>query len=174
MPPRYWLARSRASELLQLGKVKVPPIPVEDLAHLVNAEIRFEPFAGQLSGMVHRASDGRAVIGVNSIEPLTRRRFTIAHELGHLLLHKDSEFHVDERYPIGFRTDLSAQAVDDREIEANQFAAELLMPLSFLREDLGSLPLDIETEEFITKLARRYEVSVQAMTIRLSSKGALR
>jgi Zn-dependent peptidase ImmA (M78 family) len=174
MPARYSLARKRAHDLLAIGKIEKPPVPVERLAALAGAEIRYEPFAGDLSGIVHRTQGNRHIIGVNSLHPLTRRRFTIAHELGHLLLHKDEELHIDERFPIGLRSGLSSLAQDDREIEANQFAAELLMPLGFLREDLESLRLDVETEETIHRLAERYQVSVQAMTVRLTSKGALR
>jgi Zn-dependent peptidase ImmA (M78 family) len=170
MAPRYWLARQRAGELLRAAKIKEPPVPVEKLARLVNAEIRYEPFAGEMSGMVQRTPENRAIIGVNSMHSGTRRRFTIAHEIGHLVLHKDTDFHVDENYPIGFRNELSSMAVDDREIEANQFAAELLMPLSFLSTDLANSRVDIESDEAIAKLARQYGVSVQAMTIRLSSK----
>jgi Zn-dependent peptidase ImmA (M78 family) len=121
-----------------------------------------------MSGMVHRKPDGTAVIGVNSMEAPTRQRFTIAHELGHLLLHKDEDLHVDERFPIAFRNPKSSQAIDDKEIEANQFAAELLMPEEFILKDLKGKDLDIEDDDLVAELAAKYEVSTQAMTIRLS------
>jgi Zn-dependent peptidase ImmA (M78 family) len=59
--------------------------------------------------------------------------------------------------------------VDQKEIEANQFAASLLMPSRLLRAqvlEMGGRPL---TEEQIEELARSFEVSVQAMTIRLTT-----
>jgi Zn-dependent peptidase ImmA (M78 family) len=174
MPPRFTLARRRAAELLTEGQIKKAPIPVERLAELVNATVRYEPLAGdQLSGMVHRRKDGRAVIGVNSLDPPTRRRFTIAHEIGHLILHKNEQFHVDEKFPIGLRNEVSSLAVDEKEIEANQFAAELLMPSDLIAKDIEELPSDIETEDAISRLARHYQVSIQAMTIRLSTLGIL-
>jgi Zn-dependent peptidase ImmA (M78 family) len=111
---------------------------------------------------------------VNSMHAPTRRRFTVAHELGHLLLHKNESLHIDERFPIGFRSAASSQAVDASEIEANQFAAELLMPMSLLTADLAAMPPDIDSEAAVTELAQRYEVSEQAMTIRLSALGHLR
>ena len=64
-------------------------------------------------------------------------------------------------------------AVDDNEIEANQFAAELLMPHDLIRRDLKKLPSDIEPETAVAQLARRYQVSIQAMTIRLNGLGVL-
>jgi len=169
MAPRYQIARKRALGLLREARVRRPPVPIERLAQLVNATIRYEPFAGQLYGMVHRNSDETAVIGVNSLDAPNRQRFTIAHEIGHLLLHKDETFHVDEKSPIGLRNDKSSMATDEKEIEANQFAAELLMPRDFLDKDLGGLPDGIEADEAINKLAQRYQVSVQAMTVRLTA-----
>jgi Zn-dependent peptidase ImmA (M78 family) len=144
-------------------------VPIERLAQLANATVRYEPFAGKLYGMVHRSSDGTAVIGVNSLDAPNRQRFTIAHEIGHLLLHKDERFHVDEKSVIGLRNDRSSMATDEREIEANQFAAELLMPRGFLDKDLNGLPDDIEAEDAVSRLAQKYQVSVQAMTVRLTA-----
>lgn len=123
--------------------------------------------------MVHRKPDGSAVIGVNSVDAPVRQRFTIAHEIGHFILHKDEALHVDEKSLIGLRDRKSSLAVDEREIEANQFAAELLMPATFLQKDILNLPDDIEVEEAITKLAHRYQVSTQAMTFRLTALGCL-
>lgn len=173
MRPRYAIARRKARELLKAGRIEKAPVPVEQLAVSAGATIRYEPFAGELSGMVHRSSAG-VIIGVNSMHPTTRRRFTIAHELGHLLLHRNEELHVDERFPIGFRSELSSKALDAAEIEANQFAAELLMPSTTLVEDVRTLATDIDSETAISQLAQLYQVSEQAMTIRLSALGILR
>jgi Zn-dependent peptidase ImmA (M78 family) len=61
---------------------------------------------------------------------------------------------------------------DIQEIESNLFAAELLMPAEFLREDLKRFgTLDLLDEHAIDYLARRYGVSNHAMAIRLSSLG---
>jgi len=169
MSPRYTLAKKRAIELLRAARVKRPPVPIEKLAALVRAKIRYEPFTGQLSGMVHRKPDGTAVIGVNSMDAPNRQRFTIAHEIGHLLLHKDEHLHVDEKSPIGLRNDQSSLATDEREIEANQCAAEMLMPVEFLDTDLQNLPDDIDADEAVGRLARKYQVSEQAMTVRLTA-----
>jgi Zn-dependent peptidase ImmA (M78 family) len=169
MAPRYALARRLALGLLKDAKVKKPPVPIEKLATFVKAKIRYEPFAGQLYGMVHRNANGSAVIGVNSMDAPNRQRFTIAHEIGHLFLHKNDKLHVDEKSPIGLRNDRSSMAIDEKEIEANQFAAELIMPAVFLDKDVRRLPDDIEAEEAVARLARKYQVSEQAMTIRLTA-----
>jgi len=173
MAARKILARRKAKELLAEAKVKVAPVPVEQLANFSGADVHYEPFSGELSGMVHRQPNGKAVIGVNALHSPTRQRFTIAHELGHLILHKDEQFHVDESSPIGFRNALSSLAVDADEIEANQFAAELLMPVSLLNAEIAKIPAKTGTEEAITMLAEVFGVSEQAMTFRLSGLGLL-
>jgi Zn-dependent peptidase ImmA (M78 family) len=173
MRPRYSLAKRKAQDLLRKAGVTKAPVPVERIAVLADAELRFEPFAGALSGMVYRRDGHKAIIGVNSSHPTNRKRFTIAHELGHLLLHGD-ELHVDERFPFAFRDEISSKAVDPAEIEANQFAAELLMPETWLESDIGGRHLDIESDEVVEKLAKKYGVSMQSMTHRLTNLGAKR
>jgi Zn-dependent peptidase ImmA (M78 family) len=59
-------------------------------------------------------------------------------------------------------------AVDPDEIEANRFAAELLMPYSMLQADLAEHAIDPEDEAEFERLAKRYRVSVQAMTHRIA------
>ena len=129
-----------------------------------------QPFSGEISGIVHRNKDGSAVIGVNSSHLIQRQRFTIAHEIGHLLLHTNESLHVDKNFPIGLRNGISGKAVDEKEIEANQFAAALLMPADLIAEDVLRLT-GMDVLMAIKKLARKYRVSEQAMSVRLSTLG---
>jgi len=62
----------------------------------------------------------------------------------------------------------SAEGTDRKEIEANRFAAELLMPRKFLEKDLSNLHLDVEDESTLEQLAKKYEVSVQALAWRIN------
>lgn len=162
--------REAAEGLLLESKVSKPPVPVERLARLRGAQVRYEPLEGDLSGMLFREAD-RAIIGVNALHPKSRQRFTIAHELGHLELHERSGIHVDHRFLVRRRDGRSSQAIDHEEIEANGFAAELLMPASMLEEDLAGVEVDYEDERLTRWLADRYEVSFQAMAIRLTKLG---
>ncbi len=171
--PRFALARRKAIEALTKARITSPPVAVEDVARGVGAAIRYQPFTGMLSGMAHRDDAGQAIIGVNSLHTTNRQRFTIAHEIGHLVLHQHDDFHIDERFPIGLRNEVSGLAIDPKEIEANQFAAELLMPLEWLVKDIQQRKLDFESEDALEELALRYAVSVQAMTVRLSGLGVL-
>lgn len=166
MRPRYSLARRKAAELIERAGIRKPPVPVEKLAALHGATIRHEPFAGNLSGLLHR-SGNRSIIGVNSLHPSVRQRFSIAHELGHLVMH-EPELQIDEHAFMVFRDPKSSKATDPFEIEANQFAAALLMPETLLREAVRGLGTGCGLEEAIVKLSRMFGVSKEAMTIRLT------
>ncbi len=140
-------------------------------------QVRREPFKGDVSGALLR-DEHRTVIGVNALHPDTRQRFTIAHELGHLVLHTGHPVHYDRApFRINLRNAVSSEARDPEEIEANRFAAELLMPEAMLKRDLleQDIPgLDVSDEhalETVRWLADRYKVSVQAMAIRLATLG---
>ena len=59
-------------------------------------------------------------------------------------------------------------------MEANLFAAELLMPERLLTKDIAEVEsLELDLEDQLEKLAKKYGVSQQAMAIRLSSLGYL-
>ena len=161
--------RKEAQELLRKNRVKAPPVPVEKIAESLGATVRYSPFEGDnLAGMLIRAN-GQLIIGVNSLHHLNRRRFTIAHECGHFLFHKGEEIHVDHSFRINRRNGVSSLAVDPDEIEANRFAAELLMPYDMILADLEERGFDIEDEQELKELAHKYQVSPQAMTHRITN-----
>ena len=116
-----------------------------------------------------------AVIGANKSHHPYRQRFTIAHELGHFLLHEGQDVHLDESrgaFRVNLRSPESARGEDNDEKEANLFAAELLMPAIFLEQDLQGEDLDLLGDsEFLEKLAKKYKVSIQALTFRLAYLG---
>src|SRR5688572_20586746 len=122
-----------ATKLLSVQKISRLPVPVEKIVHGLGAELRYEPFEDeqeQISGMLFRDND-RTVIGINSNEGETRQRFTIAHEIGHLILHKNPMY-VDTVAEVFLRNQTSGKGIDQNEIEANAFAVELLMPTEML------------------------------------------
>ncbi len=161
--------REDATRILKEHRIKKPPVPVEKVAKSLGAQVRFSPFDGdgELAGMLVRGNS-QTIIGVNSLHHPNRQRFTIAHECGHLLLHK-GEVHIDRSFRVNRRDSVSSQAIEPEEIEANRFAAELLMPYSFVIDDLRERDIDVESEDEIKELARKYEVSVQAMTHRIAN-----
>ena len=162
--------RPLAERLLKKAGVSKPPVPVDAIAESLGATVRYSPFRGELAGMLIRDDDGsRIVIGVNSLNHVNRQRFTVAHECGHLLLHKGKPAYIDRSFRINRRDGVSSQATNVEEIEANRFAAELLMPYDMIMDDLIEYQPDIEDEDELRELADRYAVSLQAFTFRIRS-----
>lgn len=155
--------------LLEETNISKPPVPVEKVARHLGAVIRFSPLDEELSGMIFVKED-KSIIGVNALHHPNRQRFTIAHELGHLFLHKKeitNEVHVDKQFPVLMRDAKSAAGIDNIEIEANAFAALLLMPTEFVKNSLEDSSFDIDDDEFIENLAKKFKVSTQAIQLRL-------
>ena len=162
---------SRAQSLLDNNGVTAPPVPVERIAKSLKAQLRYSPLDDELSGMIY-VKEGTPIIGVNALHHPHRQRFTIAHECGHLVLHKaqiSKVVHVDKAFPMLMRDSVSAAGVDEMEIEANFFAAELLMPEALLTKTLDNEPFDIDDESAVNALARSFKVSPSAMRFRLGN-----
>jgi Zn-dependent peptidase ImmA (M78 family) len=157
-------------ELLRKYNVTGPAVPVQKIAKLEGIQVVDIPATDDISGALVR-SGGRVIIAVNPRHHIHRRRFTIAHELGHFFKHADVETHVDQDFRINFRDARSSGAVDWMEIAANEYAASLLMPTGFLLHDL-TRPQHL-TESRVQSLATRYEVSTLAMRLRLTNLGML-
>jgi Zn-dependent peptidase ImmA (M78 family) len=168
----------RIAELLNKHGITRVPIPLEMIAQGEGIPVVEMPFKSDVSGALIR-SQGMSGIAVNAAQHPNRKRFTIAHELAHFLLdHKaQDEDHIDWKFTIIRRDGISSEASDAQEIEANAFAACLLMPAQYLRADLnnrvgfnGEAELD---EPQIQALAHKYRVSVEAMRYRLVNLGLI-
>ena len=115
-------------------------------------------------------SQDQLIIGVNSRHHPNRQRFTIAHEIAHFKLHKDKIsdlVHVDRTFPVLMRDSNSANGTERLEIDANRFAAELLMPSFLITEMLNKQGFDIDDVEPLDRLARIFQVSRQALEFRI-------
>ena len=163
--------RAMVSALLDENGIAEAPVPVSQIAKAKGARIYVDSLEGDLSGFLYR-DKAQAVIGVNTSHAPARQHFTIAHELGHLLLHDQEQLHVDHEFRVRLRSDVSSQGTDEAEQEANYFAASLLMPREFLERDLANEEyVDLLDDDFLHGLARKYGVSAQALAIRLKTLG---
>lgn len=162
----YARVRRRAEELLK-DQARAP-VDLETITKALGVEVRQFDLEPDISGILYR-EDGRRVIVVNQRHSPVRQRFTIAHEIAHLVLHKGESVHVDQAFLVNLRDPRSATAENVEEIEANAFAANLLMPAAWLRTELATDTIDLADEDELRTLAERYEVSTQAMAVRLAS-----
>ena len=160
--------REKVDHLLKQGRITKPPVPVEKIAENLGLDVRFAPLEGDLSGALVREG-GEVYIGVNSLHHSNRRRFTIAHEIAHFVLHEGVTLHVDKDFRINRRDNDSSKAVNPEEMEANRFAAEMLMPTRFVVKDIEALR-NVD-QLALDSMARRYRVSPLAMRIRLGNFG---
>jgi Zn-dependent peptidase ImmA (M78 family) len=158
-----WATGYARRVITELG-IEAPPVKVEEIALHYGVEIKEEFFPDDISGALHRGPE-RAVIAVNKGHHAHRRRFTIAHELGHFLLHRDAPSYYDQKHQVGlhFRAKVTNTKWDPKEIEANRFAAELLMPRRLVLARVGD-----SVEVNAAKLAAEFNVSPEAMTYRLA------
>lgn len=138
-----------------------PPIDVNAIARKLGVGVFRWPFPDALSALVVR-HDQHAVIGVNSWQAPTRQRFSTAHELGHVVLPHKAQHFIE--YGVLATSDGEPPGYNwKHEREANEFAAELLMPVARLER---------EAEHYSPpRLARRYQVSEEAMGFRLRRLG---
>jgi Zn-dependent peptidase ImmA (M78 family) len=152
----------------RLGIVQAP-IPVERVARALGAQVRFSPLDDELSGMIY-LKDDMIVIGVNAVHHPNRQRFTIAHECGHLCMHRTAltdVVHVDKQFAILMRDHVSSTGTELMEIQANKFAAALLMPEGVLRAELAEVSYDIDDDAPLEALAKKFKVSRQAAEYRI-------
>ena len=174
MSVRWRRIQTLTSKLLEDNQIAAPPVPVKRIATSLGIKVVYQEYEeAQISGFLYR-SPKESIIGVNSTHADTRKRFTIAHEIGHFLLHshESGNVHLDYAFQVKLRDDVSSQGTNTEEIEANAFAADLLMPSRFLTADLIAIGgIDIEDDRFLQKLADRYRVSLLAMQFRIARLG---
>src|SRR5256714_5134516 len=138
-----------------------PPIDIEAIVKAHGIAIRRQELEDSVSGMLV-IKDSHTTIGLNENHHPNRQRFTLAHELGHFLLHRSVSNIFIDASTILFRDGTSSDGSKTQEIDANAFAAELLMPEKQVREAINSQPLDAFDEGAVRRLAAQFEVSAQA------------
>lgn len=163
------LARAQAREVLAEYGAVTAPVPVEKIIKRRDIRVQFSPLDQELSGMA-LVKDGVAVIGVNALHHPNRQRFTLAHELGHHIMHRthiENAVHVDKGFAILRRDTLAAQGTDKMEIEANAFASELLIPKVLLEPMIGTGDIDLDDVDRLQSIAKKFKVSLSALQYRL-------
>ena len=159
-------AARTAHTLLNAHDARRAPIAVERLARQLGVRVTQETLDDAVSGLLIIRGNQAAIV-VNAAHHLHRQRFTIAHELGHFLLHRNAgNLFVDSTLTF-YRDERSSEGTYEQEVEANAFAAALLMPEDLVHECVQNEHLDLHDPAAVGRLAARFGVSEQALTIRL-------
>lgn len=158
-------AERKAIQILKEHDIQTVPVDVISLAKSMGINIVVQELENKMSGFLI-LKNGQVAIGINQNHHPNRQRFTVAHELGHYLLHREqSNIFVDSM--LFYRDQDSADGKTQQEIQANAFAAELLMPEAVIEEHLRNNEVDLYDPVEVAKLASKFGVSEQALTIRL-------
>lgn len=160
---------ARATELLKQNGLFKQAVDVEALAEALKIAVQSQPLEDGFSAFL-LVKEGNATAFVNSDHHPNRRRFSLAHEIGHFVLHhqptkKLDDLFLDKSVALYTRKDHHS---NDMEKEANEFAASLLMPRELLDKYVNKNDLDIEDEFDVSRLALAFGVSEQALQIRLN------
>lgn len=162
-PARPRTTTELVEELLEAARITAPPVRLEPIMEQLKMELsarRGQREDALLIPMTDpKAGRPRAwMVYYNPQKPETRRRFTLAHEIGHVVLHGDEWLAAAARGGEGVR-------FKKREREVERFAAELLMPAQFVRDAVAQYGSDIEL------LRALFRVGREPMGIRLRQLG---
>jgi Zn-dependent peptidase ImmA (M78 family)/DNA-binding XRE family transcriptional regulator len=132
--------------------LRIPSGPITNVTAILESlgvvVIPFDPGSRQFSGASMHANKARYITLINSQMPGDRIRWTLAHELGHIVMH---------RLP-----------TPNMETEADEFAAEFLMPSQEIKPDLQSL-----YPEKLAGLKMRWQVAMTAILLHALKLGAV-
>lgn len=158
------------------------PVNIEGIINFLSIEIKNKPDFRKIkvTGNI-TVKNGIPSIWINPMQNkmLERKRFTLAHELGHYILHiaptNKLNDEIDDEKIVYNRDD----NWDKIEMQANNFSAQLLMPSNLVSEEAEKIIIEykktnnerIPKDIIIEKLAKKFEVSLSAMEFRLSSLG---
>lgn len=153
----------KARELLEYCGIDDPAtLSIVDLIVYNDGIVQEIPLENCDGRMVMK--NGKSIVSLNSnIEFPSKKRFVLAHELGHILLHADKEVTFSDDY-----STLEAYRHGDQEKEANDFATELLMPEPLFKhacfkQKFGS--------ELLRTLSDRFNTSITSTTYRYIDLG---
>lgn len=150
-----------AQDILVKNDMYKIPVDLIGLANILNIEVYEQELENKISGAIrYNRDDKKYTILLNKKDNNNRKRFTLAHELGHFFLDKDllesDEIHIDILY----------RCSDEKEKEIDYFSGALLMPKRLIE-------IMYEDNPSISELAEIFEVSESAMTVRLDILGLI-
>lgn len=158
------LARLERAERETIAEfLRDAPVSLSALANSLGLRVISAKLPNGISGEIRPDHEARAgyTIRVNKNDPARRQRFTVAHEIGHYLLHRD-EIGDGITDDVLYRSSLS----DAREAQANRMAADLLMPRPIVNVWIERARA-LQVEDLVGFLADKFNVSTAAMKIRL-------
>lgn len=154
--PDFKKAEAAALKILQENYITSWPVPVEELIEFHGLGLILSEFTdGEISGVIDL---NKKYLYINFSDSPQRKRFTIAHELGHWILHR-TELAANQEIAVLYRRPLGTEEIDVLEQEANCFAANLLVPEVMLRKAIEQVSSVSGKESCDSHLAEIFNVS---------------
>lgn len=155
----------RARLLLEeIGYEDISGVSLIDIANFLGAVVIEEPM-DSADGKIVRGKNRTLIIINSNIISEEKKRFTLAHEIGHFLLHDSLDLHDDNSKSMNWFQHLENQAKRGKqEYEANDFAAELLMPEKIFRKEFQG---NYFSPELLKKLSQRFQTSITSVIFRV-------
>ena len=171
MIPSYKYIEERAEAILIEKELFVANFDIKLLAENLKIQLIEKDLNDEVSGFFVITNNKPVITYKSDSSNPNRTRFTIAHEIGHYILHsKDQPIFIDKTPQVMYRNIASTTGEILREREANAFAAALLMPKELLVQEINNAPITY-VDDTIHYLSERFGVSHQAMSFRLSNLG---
>lgn len=157
---RKKVAKQLAQKVIKDAKISSAPVSlqkvIEHLQTSINLTVMRADLTSKVSGLLVTCTDmdkESMVIGFNPDKPWCHRRFTIAHEIGHIMMNHTCNKNMYDK--------------SHNETEANNFAAELLIPTKLIKEDFKKI-------KNIPELSKLYRMSAEAISIKLGDARLLK
>ena len=158
MEPNYSFARNMARKVLKDYKLSEAPTDLTAIFQGLDLKYIELNDSEEIDGAILEIDGKPSIAVLNKARPLQRQRFTLAHELGHIFLEHIKRDIYDPEEIRESDAQSSGKTKPPKEIEADVFAAELLVPY----EQLKKYSSDMSN---VDKLAGVFQVSKQAMTL---------
>lgn len=158
-------------EELQMDKPPFNPYDIADKLQInVKETLDFDKL--DTEGQIYINADNQPEIWINPIKSENRRRFTLAHEIGHLI--NDVLPSMDNPIIDKYETLYRSQKIGGIETRANRFAAQLLMPVKHINEfllDYMDKNGQLSAKDAISLVATKFKVSKSAVLHRFKNLG---
>jgi Zn-dependent peptidase ImmA (M78 family) len=157
--------RSPISVLRDIGITSPKDIELELIAFSLNAEVVYEPLHGYEANIF--GTDQKAIITVNRDSTDSRKRFSLAHEIGHWTNDRGRNLSIECTSGDMRQKELSGvnlNAHQSREARANRFASQLLMPDFMIEPLFSSIPVNYDS---VKEIADTFSTSLTSSASRL-------
>lgn len=155
-----------AAEVRRAADLSSPPVNVYKALSCLGMRVRMTTLHSISGAFIPGGDDWPPGVLINSDQPSDRQRYSAAHELGHYVLIHSEKGGEEIISPLGRR-------FSPKEVEADAFAAEFLMPATMILTELRQLKAKEGLEEQVYRLADRFLISYQAMIYRLTHLGLI-